>query len=280
MARRGRSDDLVDGDDGLPAEKVGVWAKEKHNYLCRYIDISRGARSRYLGAGRAGAPYIELFSGPGRALIRDTNEWIDGSSVAAWKKSVEGGSPFSRVLIADIDQERLSAAEQRLKKLGAPVEVFLGPATETVDRIVNRLDPYGLNFAFLDPYSLGALNLNIIKALARRRRMDVLVHLSKMDLQRNLDGNIGSQISAFDAFAPGWRDIIDVEQAQRGIRIELIDFWKTLVAEVRLDASAEMKLLKGRQQQHLYWLLLLASHKLPHSLWKTAANTEKQGELF
>lgn len=25
---------LIDGDDGLPAEDVGVWAKEKHQYLC------------------------------------------------------------------------------------------------------------------------------------------------------------------------------------------------------------------------------------------------------
>jgi len=32
---------LIDGDDGLPAEEVGIWAKEKHDYLCRYIDISR-----------------------------------------------------------------------------------------------------------------------------------------------------------------------------------------------------------------------------------------------
>ena len=26
---------LVDGDDGLPAEEVGSWAKEKHDYHCR-----------------------------------------------------------------------------------------------------------------------------------------------------------------------------------------------------------------------------------------------------
>jgi hypothetical protein len=35
---------LIDGDDGLPAEEVGVWAKEKHDYLCRYIDISRSCK--------------------------------------------------------------------------------------------------------------------------------------------------------------------------------------------------------------------------------------------
>jgi hypothetical protein len=27
---------LIDGDDGLPAEDVGSWTKEKHQYICRY----------------------------------------------------------------------------------------------------------------------------------------------------------------------------------------------------------------------------------------------------
>ncbi len=40
---------LIEGDDGLPAEEVGSWAKEKHDYLCRYIDISRATRAKYIG---------------------------------------------------------------------------------------------------------------------------------------------------------------------------------------------------------------------------------------
>jgi hypothetical protein len=33
---------LIDGDDGLPAEDVGAWTKEKHQCLCRYINIKEG----------------------------------------------------------------------------------------------------------------------------------------------------------------------------------------------------------------------------------------------
>jgi three-Cys-motif partner protein len=110
--------------------------------------------------------------------------------------------------------------------------------------------------------------------------MDILVHLSKMDLQRNLDENIGSPISAFDSFAPGWRSAIDVDQAQRGIRNEIIDHWRDLVSKLGVEASTEMKLLKGSKSQHLYWLLLLANHQLAHKFWKAAANPERQGELF
>jgi three-Cys-motif partner protein len=270
--------DLIDGDDGLPAEDVGAWAKEKHDLLCRYVDISRGTRGKFIGPGKAGATYVDLFCGPGRAKVRD-GEFIDGSCMAAWRKSQEGGSPFSSVLIADLDETRLRAAEARLKAAGAPVHAFHGPATETSAKIVNRLDPYGLHFAFLDPFSLGVLDFRIFQTLARRKRMDVLVHLSKMDLQRNLGRNIVADTSAFDAFAPGWRDVVGTDQGQRAIRTELMEHWKSLVANAGFDPSTEMKLIKGGQEQHLYWLLLVAGHELAHRFWKIASNTDKQGSF-
>lgn len=100
---------MVAGDDGLPAEEVGAWAKTKHEYLCRYVDISRGVRSRWLDPGKAGATLIDPFCGPGRCKIRETGEFIDGGVVAAWKKSVEGGKPFSTLYIGDIEPERVEA---------------------------------------------------------------------------------------------------------------------------------------------------------------------------
>ena len=271
--------DLVEGDDGLLAEEVGYWAREKQNVLCRYIDISRGARARFIGTGKAGATYIDLFCGPGRSKIKD-GPFIDGSCVAAWRKSVEGKSPFSRIYIADIDSRRLDAAVERLSRLRAPVVPICAPAVESVNQILKRIEPQGLHFAFLDPFSLGALDFQIIKTLARRKRMDVLVHLSKMDLQRNLADNLAAAASGFDAFAPGWRKVINEAQAQRGIRNEIIDHWRDLISNLGLEASQNMRLVKGSRDQHLYWLLLLASHQLAHRFWETASNPEGQGSLF
>ncbi len=143
---------LIDGDDGLPAEEVGVWAKEKHDYLCRYIDISRSTRAKFLGPGKAGATYIDLFCGPGRCKVRDSGEWIDGGVVAAWKKSREGNAPFSQVFIGDLDVQRRQAAATRLRNLGAPVVEVDGAAVDAVKSVTAQLNAYGLNFAFLDPF--------------------------------------------------------------------------------------------------------------------------------
>lgn len=269
---------LVDGDDGLPAEEVGVWAKEKHNYLCRYIDISRGARKNFIGQGKAGATYVDLFCGPGRAKLPN-GAFIDGSCVAAWRKSVEGGAPFSQMIVADMDVNRLDAAVTRLRKLGAPVVGIAGKAVDTSKTAVNYLPRYGLNFAFLDPFNIGALDFRIFDNLSERKRMDIIVHLSKMDLQRNLGRNISSAASSFDQFAPGWRNAITLGQGQKAIRSAILEHWKGLIAKCGFEASPEMRLLKGTKEQHLYWLLLIASHQLAHRFWATASNTDGQGKL-
>lgn len=270
---------LVEGDDGLPAEEVGPWAKEKHDYLCRYVDISRGARKKFIGPGNAGATYIDLFCGPGRARVNG-GEFIDGSCVAAWKKSVEGGSPFSGMLIADLDQKRLDAARIRLEKAGAPVETFCGKAVDTAASVIARTSEHGLHFAFLDPFNLADLDFRIFELLSRRRRMDIMAHLSKMDLQRNLSRNISANISALDAFSPGWREFVAIKSSQRSVRIKIIEHWQNCVSKMGFNASKYMKLIKGSREQHLYWLLLISSHELAHKFWNVAANTDRQGDLF
>lgn len=161
---------LIDGDDGLPAEEVGVWAKEKHDLLRRYIDISRAVRRRWIGPTNAGATYIDLFCGPGRARIRKTGEWIDGSCVGAWKKSVEGGAPFSTVYIADADAEKLEYATERLRRLKAPVVRIHGRAVETAKQIATRLHSNGLHFAFIDPFNLGAFDFEVMRRPEWKRR--------------------------------------------------------------------------------------------------------------
>ena len=270
---------LIDGDDCLPAEEVGEWAKEKHDYLCRYIDISRGARAKYLGNGKAGATYIDLFCGPGRCRVRDTGEWIDGGVVAAWKKSRDGGAPFSQVYIGDLDKQRREAAANRLRQLGAPVVEVDGGAVQSAQQVVARVNSYGLHFAFLDPFDLAALNFDIIVALSQLTRIDMLVHISQMDLQRNAVSYATTEESAFDSFAPGWREKVAVAQAQQTLRQQVLQYWRDKVAGLGVWPSTDMRLLTGRNNQPLYWLLMAAKHPLPHKFWSTASNVEGQGKF-
>jgi three-Cys-motif partner protein len=268
---------LIDGDDGLPAEEVGVWAKEKHDYLCRYIDISRSTRAKYLGPGKAGATYIDLFCGPGRCKVRDSDEWIDGGVVAAWKKSREGGAPFTNIFVGDLDAQRREAATTRLRHLGAPVIEIDGAAAQAARQVVSQLNAYGLHFAFLDPFDLAALNFDIIVALSTLKRIDMLVHISQMDLQRNVVSYATTDNSPFDTFAPGWREKVSIAQGQQELRQQIFQYWRDKVAGLGVWPSTDMRLLTGSNNQPLYWLLMAAKHSLPHKFWATASNIEGQG---
>ena len=108
-----------DPDDGLIVSEVGPWATEKHDRLRKYIQASRGARARFLPPdGTGGASYIELFSGPGRSLITDTNQIIDGSPVVAFNAGQASGHPFSEMHLSDLEPQNTSALTQRITALG------------------------------------------------------------------------------------------------------------------------------------------------------------------
>lgn len=270
----------IDGDDGLLADEVGDWAKEKHSYLTRYISITRATRGKYIGPRKGGAGYFDLFCATGRSKVRNTGEWIDGSAVAAWKESVDSGAPFTQMFISDIDQQSLDACTTRLKALGAPVIPILGNAVDAVQEMQSKAGPYGLHLGFVDPYNLETLDFRVIEGLTRLRRIDLIIHLSAMDLRRNLGANLGDDDSAFDLFAPGWRDSVDVAASHHNIRAQVVDYWRQKVAGLGKWPSTDNRLIKGAQGQHLYWLMLAAGHDLAHKFWSVAANPEGQLGLF
>ena len=103
----------------------------------------------------------------------------DGSPLVAFKSARDGGVPFSKFYTADADEEKCRAAEKRISEAGGSPAVEVGKAEDTVGRIANRLNPYGLHFAFLDPYNLDQLPFSVIETLARFRHMDMLIHVRR-----------------------------------------------------------------------------------------------------
>ncbi len=226
---------------------------------------------------KAGATYIDPFCGPGRAKIADTGEFIDSGAVAAWNRSTESATPFTAVYVGDIDAQRLDLTVERLTRLGAPVYRMHGSAAETVARLTPTLHQDALHLAFLDPYNL-ALDFSIIDDLSRFKRSDMLMHISAMDLRRNLELNLAGKSNTLDRFAPGWRERVDAKQATFPLRGAILDYWRSCVSK-RSVGTADMRLVSGTTHQPLYWLLLAAKHDLPLSFWKVAANPEKQGDF-
>ena len=266
---------LVEGDDGLPAEaNVGIWTEDKHRTLRAYLQFHAGPR-----VGYASRTYIDLFCGPGRAQLKDSERFIDGSAIVAWKSSLEK-APFTAVYIADSDAVRRRACAERLGKLGAPVVEVAGDAVQAAQRIVATIDPHGLHFAFVDPYSLGSLQLELLRILAGVKRMDQLVHLSAMDLFRNLNFNLAGVRAEFDAFAPGWQEHIPKNGSKDECRRAIVEHWKTLVDAMGLNTTIDLKAVKNSMNRDLYWLMVLSHHALATKFWKIVLQSEPQRQLL
>lgn len=267
------------GEDGLPIDVVGPWAKEKHERLRQYIDITREVRRKFVSG--PGASYIDLYSGAGRARVRDTAKTIDGSPVVAVKAAIASGVPFSDVVIADEAEELCRAAAERVKRLGITPRVEVGKAEDVILRIVKQLNPHGLHFTFLDPFSLQALPFSIFEALARLKRMDVLVHVSAQDLQRNLLSYTSPGDTRLDCFAPGWRDSVDTKRPQAAMRAAILEHWASKMEALGLPPSRHTELISGDERnQRLYWLMLVARHDLARQLWGKICSPMRQRDLF
>ena len=275
----------MESEDGLPVSEVGEWALDKHERLRRYIAITCPVRKKWLqpmraGLVPAGATYIDLFCGSGRSRIRGTDHVIDGSPIVATSAAAQGGAPFSRVLLADLNPSFVQAACTRLSARGIPVEGLEGPATDTAREIVKALDPYGLHFAFIDPYNLKDLAFSVIEQLAGLGRMDMLIHVSVQDLQRNLCRNIGRADSALDRFAPGWRDYVDISARDEVVRAAVFDYWLGLIRRLDMRPFQGVELVVGEKNQRLYWLVLVSRHERASELWDKIRNTSRQRRLF
>jgi three-Cys-motif partner protein len=259
-------------DEGLLVENVGPWAIDKLKIVTDYIQASSAARRRYLGSGAA---YIDVFCGPGRSKIRTTGKFIDGSPVAAFRKATGSLAKFTVMHISDADPALLSSAEKRLTEVGAPIRVTAGPASSAMPKIVQQLHSSGLHFAFLDPHNLGALSFDLFESLAKLKRIDIIVHVSLSDLQRNADRYTSAAHREFDKFAPGWRNRIRTDMNQSSLRAAIIQYWSDKVMTLGLPRAEHCELIKGPQNQRLYWLIFLGKHELAHALWSKISSSAK-----
>jgi three-Cys-motif partner protein len=249
--------------DGLRREVIGAWSTEKHLYLRRYVDIIREAARKF---PRAGTTYIDLFSGPGRALVSETGEVVDGSPLVATKEALRN-QPFRQVFIGDLDPAHIPG-----------VQALRGPAVETAKLVVERVHRHSLNLALLDPFSLGLLSFDLIRTLATVQRMDLLIHFSLMDFNRNVRQMI--KRGNLDVVFPGWRDKVDVNERDDVLRQQLFQHWKSLLKELDYIVEDNHQMVTGQKNQPFYLLVLASRHPIAGRMWSEAIKAHPQADMF
>jgi three-Cys-motif partner protein len=199
--------------------------------------------------------------------------------VLATRTAKNSGVPYTDIYLVDFETAFVDAACKRLPSNVGRVHPAIGPAENTVNQIVKNLNPAGLHFAFLDPYKLDPLPFSVIETLAKLKRMDILIHVSVQDFQRNLRRYMEEKSGPLDRFAPGWRSVVNDQEPDRTIRMAIFRHWVSLIRALDMAPSEGIERVVGSKRQPLYWLVLVSRHNRAHEFWEKIRNVSPQGRL-
>lgn len=243
---------------------VGRWViEQKYLYLCKYIDAARKTTAKW-----SNLIYIDPFCGPGRIQVKNESFTRPNGAMTAWLQSKKSGSPFTKLLIGDISEDRTNACYERLKAQQANVIRFVGPAEETVKQMIAVVPTNSLCLVYVDPYNLELLNYGMIETLAKLKYVDFVFHFSTMDLARNVDVELGR--GRFDKVAPGWQKVT-TEVSKSNLLPVFFNHWQNLVRSLGYTCSRSMPLITNNNNSGIYNLVFYAKHPLPLKFWKDIA---------
>jgi three-Cys-motif partner protein len=287
---------LLPKDDGLVVRASGEWVKEKLFFVKRYIDVFEVAMREKNWRRRI---YIDLFAGPGKCIVRDSQEYLLGSPLLA----LQTRHPFTDYYFVDSDSENVEALRKRANATSIPntqIHIISGDANRKVGEIVDEIAKFDqtfirgvlpcLNLAFLDPEGL-ELEWESVEALAKMNRMDLIIHYSQNGLTRNVERCFTSSAeTVIDRFFGDrkWRDVykgtLDMKEIV-GVHRALIDYYKSKLCGlgyVVINDSSEVvhePLIRSTQRNApLYRLLFASKHTLGNKIWNEVTKKDIYGQ--
>jgi three-Cys-motif partner protein len=163
--------------DGLPLRCVGQHAERKIYHLIQYFGIfAQGMQ--YIWKNKMN--YIEICSGPGRCIFRETKEEVNGTALSILLH--EKFEIFSRALFVDYNLDVVNALNSRIKLLGknSKATATQGDYTDIkqMEQLLNTLPKECLNLVFIDPTDC-SLPFETIKTINRiLNRVDFIINLA------------------------------------------------------------------------------------------------------
>ncbi len=169
----------ISTDDALPIRKSGVWIEQKHRPLVYYSQIFNQAMKD--NPSWHERVYFELFAGPGRCLVRETNKEEPGSPLKVLETN------YTRFIFVEMSEPAALALAARIE--GHPnaskVEIWCGDCADAVEKV--QIAQKSLVFTFIDPTRIGHAPFKLISTLAAKARSDIMLNIPiGTDIKRNL----------------------------------------------------------------------------------------------
>ena len=147
-------------------------------YFVEYFEALFNGGMKNLWPTRA---YVDLFSGPGMCIDRDTGEEFEGSPLLALGCS----TPFTHHYFNDIDTELIGALEQRQQRLFPQAKVTYSnlDCNLAATSIAAQLPKGALTLAFIGAYEV---TFDALASLLQGPHIDVIVTFHSTAIKRNV----------------------------------------------------------------------------------------------
>jgi three-Cys-motif partner protein len=270
---------LKNARDGLALRCVGDWAKEKYDYLRRYIDIFETSMKNKWRERN----FIDLFAGPGICMTRGLEEEIPGSPMLG----IQCPHPFTGYFFIDKNSVCIDSLKIRCRNtsLFDKIRFFEEDCNLVVKDITGQIHERSLNLAFIDPTGLD-IGFLTIKKLTENKRIDVIINFPiGTSINRNWEKLISKEGSKLDEFmgSDGWRDYYKktVIQGDESIARALLSYYRKKLESIgymSLRIGTEKLVRSSTKNLPLYYLIFASKSRLGHEFWKKLGLVEPYGQ--
>lgn len=280
------------GTDNLAVQCVGPWVEDKYFFLEKYLNATREVRRKY--SDNNNAVFIDLFSGPGRCIIRNEKREIDSGGLLSLMRKEASFNEYHY-----IDKSGINIASFRKRANNQKgCHFHLGDSNDIVKSLVKELlkKSYRYHFAYIDPFGPENLHFTTLTKLAELRRMDMLIHFPIGPIKRNLHSWMDKSNTILDKFlgTDTWRIQLKKEQKQIHSNVSqiMLDIFKGRLISIGYPreglfaASSDKSTypglpivpVKNTKKVSLYVLILAAKHQRAQKIWQSIIRTDRQGQ--
>ncbi len=262
----------VSRTDGLPIRDSGPWIETKHKLLTYYASLfATGMKNSWKSR-----VYLELFSGTGKCLIRDTGKEDSGSPL----KVIE--HEFTKFIFTEMSAPVANALAQRLDRFdnSKHTEIWCGDCDEAIKKI--HIPDRSLSFAFIDPTGIGHAPFSMIEALHRKTRCDLLINIQHgMGIKMNVHQYTpdASDESALTKFLGNdlWKQL--ARHNAKEFFVGVLDLYKKQLDRLGFKFTGREVLISNQQGTGIYLLLFASGHPRGKEFWDKSLKGVMHPEL-
>jgi three-Cys-motif partner protein len=258
-------------DDGLTTPSIGIWGIEKYRLISCYASMF----SKTMANKWDCIVYLDLFSGSGRARIKENNIIINSSPLLVLGQE----NKFSKYIFNDENPDNCEALYKRIKREfpGLDVNIFCEDANLGIEKILCAIPQAHknfkvLSFCFIDIFKMDNLKFSTLSSLSNRF-MDFLVLIpSDMDANRNERNYLNSENKIIDEFLGNtiWRKTwISSGDDPRSFGQFIVDELGKSMGNLGFNVPKIEKTvgIKNSKNRVIYRLALYSKNKLADKFW-------------